>query len=137
MFIFWIVVPIAILMSVVLVVFVLLQPSKGGGVGGAFGNLNSQLGSTFGSRRTLDFLAKGTTWLAASLGALCLLANMFLGGTLRDTGHKTLPTQGNTAIPTAPPASTPPAPPPSRPGGGGAQPQQAPSPQQAPASGGK
>lgn len=128
MFIFWIVVPLAILMSVVLVVFVLLQPSKGGGIGGAFGNLNSQLGSTFGSRRTLDFLARGTTWLAGSLGALCLLANMFLGSTLKDTGgRKTLPTQGNTAVPTpVQPAPSTPAPPTAAPGGGGAQPQQPP-----------
>ena len=112
MSLFWIVVPIAILMSIILVVFVLLQPSKGGGVGGAFGNLNSQLGSTFGSRRTLDFLAKGTTWLAGSLAALCLIANMFLGSGVTTTSGPRLPTQGNRAIPTTPTPGALPTPPP-------------------------
>ena len=73
---FWIIVPIAMLLSVALIVMVLLQPSKGGGMGGAFGALGSSLGSTFGSRRTLDFLAKGTTWVAGALAVLCILANL-------------------------------------------------------------
>lgn len=68
-----------ILLSVVLIAMVLLQPSKSGAVGGMLGTVSSNLGSTFGSRRTLDFLAKGTTYVAAALGVICILANVILG----------------------------------------------------------
>lgn len=108
---FWIVVPIAMLISVVLIVMVLLQPSKSGGMGGAFGQLGSTLGSTFGSRRTLDFLAKGTTWMAAGLGLLCILANWALSsgvGTSAPTGQATPVTTGAKGDPRA--IATPPAP---------------------------
>ena len=97
---FWVISFLAILMSVVIVVMVLLQPSKGGGAGGAFGALGSNLGSTFGSRRTLDFLAKGTTWVAASLAILCVLANIFLAGGESSVKGTTLSTEGKTAVPT-------------------------------------
>ncbi|MBS1910582.1 MAG: preprotein translocase subunit SecG [Bacteroidetes bacterium] len=84
---FWIVVPLAILLSIALVVMVLMQPSKGGGAGGAFGSLGSSLGSTFGARRTLDFLAKGTTWAAGILGVLCFLANLAIGPSHQSAGE--------------------------------------------------
>lgn len=66
-----------VIIAVALIIMVLLQPSKSGSVGGAFGALNSSLGSTFGSRRTLDFLSKATTYGAIALAVLCLSANIF------------------------------------------------------------
>jgi preprotein translocase subunit SecG len=103
--IFWIIVGLAILLSAVLIVMVLLQPSKGGGIGSAFGSLGTQLGSTFGSRRTLDFLAKGTTWTAGALAVLCILANVFFvprsqGPTPVTSGAPTAPAPTN--VPTLP-----------------------------------
>ncbi len=78
MFLFFVILIITLLLAVSLIIMVLLQPSKGGGASGAFGGLGSTLGSTFGSRRTLDFLAKGTVWVAGIIAALALLSNMFL-----------------------------------------------------------
>ncbi len=75
---FWVVVVLSLLLAVVLIAMVLLQPGKSGGMGGAFGALGSQLSSTFGSRRTLDMLAKWTTYVALALGVVCIVANVFL-----------------------------------------------------------
>lgn len=75
---FWFILILTLLISVALIVMVLLQPSKGGGMTSAFGSLGTSLGSTFGSRRTLDFLAKGTAWAAGILAVLSLIANMFM-----------------------------------------------------------
>lgn len=75
--IFWIILTITLLLSVVLIAMVLLQPSKGGGLTGAFGGIGGSLGSTFGARRTLEALGKGTTWTAILIAVLCLVANMF------------------------------------------------------------
>ncbi len=77
---------ISLLLAIVLVGMVLLQPSKGGGMTSAFGSLGTSLGSTFGSRRTLDFLSKATVWVATAIGLLCLLANLMLKSMLGGGG---------------------------------------------------
>lgn len=74
---FWVILTIALLLSVALIVMVLLQPSKGGGITAAFGGIGGSIGSTFGQRRTLEFLGKATTWTAAGIALLCILANLF------------------------------------------------------------
>lgn len=101
---FWVIVGLVLLLSVVLIVMVMLQPSKGGGsLGSAFGGLGASLGSTFGSRRTLDFLARGTTYVAASIAVLCLLANIFFVPTTETTtGPVTTGAAGSAPAPTAP-----------------------------------
>lgn len=70
-----------------LMVIVLLQSSKGGGLAGTFGG--AQLGTMFGSRRTADFLSKATWWLAGTLVVLTLLINLFFlptaGGSQRES----------------------------------------------------
>lgn len=108
---FWVVVIISLLLAVMLITMVLLQPGKSGGMGGAFGNLGSQLSSTFGSRRTLDMLAKWTTYVALALGVVCVLANAFL--IPRNSGPTLNPvTTGTNA---APPAAVPSVPAPGTP----------------------
>ena len=74
---FWIILTLALVLSIAMIVMVLLQPSKGGGITAAFGGIGGTLGSTFGQRRTLEALGKGTTYLAIGVAALCLLANLF------------------------------------------------------------
>lgn len=74
---FWVILTIALLLSVALIVMVLLQPSKGGGITAAFGGIGGSIGSTFGQRRTLEFLGKATTWTAAGIALLCIVANLF------------------------------------------------------------
>jgi preprotein translocase subunit SecG len=134
MFVFWFIVVLVIILSAALIVMVLLQPSKGGGMGGSFGGLSTTLGSTFGSRRTLDFLAKGTTWVAGAIGLLCILVNAFLIPRGTTTAVPVTTGAKQTATPTAPQL---PGGGPSSPAtgaqGGNAQPQG--TPQQAPAGG--
>ena len=74
---FWVILILALILSVVLIAMVLLQPSQGGGITAAFGGIGGTLGSTFGQRRTLEALGKWTTYFAVGIAALCLVANLF------------------------------------------------------------
>ncbi len=65
-----------ILVSVILMIAVLMQSSKGGGLAGSFGGAN--IGTVFGVRRTSDFLTKTTTVLATLFIVLALFINLFL-----------------------------------------------------------
>ena len=67
---------IEILVSVVLMIAVLMQSSKGGGLAGSFGGAN--FGTVFGVRRTSDFLTKTTTVLATLFIVLAMFINLFL-----------------------------------------------------------
>ncbi|KUO60268.1 preprotein translocase subunit SecG [bacterium BRH_c32] len=69
---------ISILISFVLIVVILLQSSKGGGLAGTFGGSGGgQFGSVFGTRRTADFLSRATWWLGGALLVLALVINLF------------------------------------------------------------
>lgn len=59
-----------------MVIIVLLQSSKGGGLAGITGGAGN-FGTMFGSRRTADFLSKTTWWLASVILALALVINLF------------------------------------------------------------
>jgi preprotein translocase subunit SecG len=61
------------IISVVLILAVLVQNSKGGGLAANF--TGSQV---MGVRRTADFLEKATWWLAGSLLFLSILANIVI-----------------------------------------------------------
>jgi preprotein translocase subunit SecG len=81
---FWFLIIIEIIVSVLLVIAILMQSSKGGGLAGTFGG--GQVGMMFGVRRTADFLTRATQILAVVFGVLALLINIaFLprGGTTR------------------------------------------------------
>lgn len=64
------------LVSVLLMIAVLMQSSKGGGLAGSFGGAN--IGTVFGVRRTSDFLTKTTTVLATLFIVLALFINLAL-----------------------------------------------------------
>ena len=72
---FWIAIALELIISVLLMVVVLMQSSKGGGLAGSFGT--GGMGTVFGVRRTADFLSKSTQILAALFLAIALAANMF------------------------------------------------------------
>jgi preprotein translocase subunit SecG len=64
-----------IFVSILLIVAVLMQSSKGGGLAGSLGG--SSMGTVFGVRRTADFLSKATMYLATLFLVLCLIINIF------------------------------------------------------------
>lgn len=66
---------IEIFISIVLIIVVLMQSSKGGGLAGSFGT--GGMGTVFGVRRTADFLSRSTTYLAVAFMAVALIANIF------------------------------------------------------------
>lgn len=74
---FWVLLILILILSVVLIGMVLLQPSKGGGITAAFGGVGGSLGATFGQRRTLEALGKGTTYTAIAIAVLCIITNIF------------------------------------------------------------
>lgn len=57
------------IISIVLILFVLVQNPKGGGLNSEFGSV-AQLG---GAKRTTDILEKGTWGLAIALALFCLI----------------------------------------------------------------
>lgn len=68
---------ILIILSVLLVIVVLIQNSKGGGLDSNFGAQSS----AFGAQRTTDIVEKITWGLAASIAVVCLVFAMNTGGT--------------------------------------------------------
>ncbi len=67
---------IEIIVSILLMIVVLMQASKGGGLAGTLGTSN--LGTVFGVRRTSDFLTKTTTVLATLFIVLALFINLVI-----------------------------------------------------------
>ena len=64
---------IELVISILLIIAVLMQASKGGGLAGSFGGSN--IGTVFGVRRTSDFLTKATTYLAGAFLVLAFIIN--------------------------------------------------------------
>jgi preprotein translocase subunit SecG len=94
------------IVSVLLIIAVLMQSSKGGGLAGSFAG--GSMGTVFGVRRTADFLGKATAYLAAIFIALCLITNLFfLPG--KQTSSESIIQKGSpTSVPKAlPPRSLP------------------------------
>lgn len=90
------------IVAILLIVIILLQSSKGGGLAGTFGGAGS-MGTMFGSRRTADFLSKGTWWLAGALAVLALVINlMFLPGQTTPEQRSVIQEGGRTTVPTSP-----------------------------------
>ncbi len=85
-----------------LVVVIMVQNPKGGGLSSSFGG-SAQMG---GVQKTSDFLDKSTWTLAAILIVLIMLSSLSFGGSLSDNGSKII---DNTEK-TAPTTKTPPAP---------------------------
>jgi preprotein translocase subunit SecG len=62
------------MVSVLLMIVVLIQNSKGGGVDATLGG--SQANQIFGAAKSADFIEKLTWYLAAALFALCVVATL-------------------------------------------------------------
>ena len=92
----------ATIIAVFLVIVVLLQSSKGGGLAGTLGGAN--MGTMFGTRRTADFLSKASWWLAGSLAVLALAINLFFlpGQTTAEQRESIIQQSGRQNIPQTP-----------------------------------
>ncbi len=102
-----------IFLSVLLVVVVLMQASKGGGLSGSFGGAGAGFGTMFGVRRTADILSRATTILGTAFIALAFLIDLFFlpnkattqqKSFLQTQGQQSLPTQQVPQVPITPPA---------------------------------
>ena len=97
-----------IFVAIVLVTIVLLQDSKGGGMGGALGGGSSQ--TIFGATGAANFMVKVTRILAVIFMSTCIFLTYFLS---RKTSHSvvdTLPAGAPMAAPAQqapPPAAAP------------------------------
>ena len=96
---------IEIVVSILLIIVVLLQNSKGSGLAGSFGG--SAVGTMFGVRRTSDFLTKATWGLAGTFIVICLLANIFFIGGSASKGESIIQSNKTTIPQAAAPRSTP------------------------------
>jgi preprotein translocase subunit SecG len=67
---------IEVAVAVLLMLSILMQSSKGGGLAGSFGGAN--IGTVFGVRRTSDFLTKMTQYLATAFMIFALVINLWL-----------------------------------------------------------
>ena len=85
-----------VLVAIALMMVVLVQSSKGGGLAGTFGGSDASM--MFGVRRTADFLVKLTTGLATFLLVFSLVTNVMINkgtGTqesiIQQNGQQTFP----------------------------------------------
>ncbi|MEO8516831.1 MAG: preprotein translocase subunit SecG [Flavobacterium sp.] len=85
-----------------LIVVIMVQNPKGGGLSSTFGS-SQMMG---GVQKTTDFLDKSTWYLAGALIALILLSTLSFNGGLSDTGSKIID-ENATAIPASPKAEQP------------------------------
>jgi preprotein translocase subunit SecG len=103
---------VATIVSLFLVIMVLLQSSKGGGLAGTFGGAGN-VGHMFGSRRTADFLSKGTWWLGGIVAVMAIVINLFfLPGQVTTEQRESIIQGTRRQVPTQPalPPQTEPAP---------------------------
>ncbi|TGD56941.1 preprotein translocase subunit SecG [Flavobacterium humi] len=85
-----------------LIVVIMVQNPKGGGLSSTFGS-SQMMG---GVQKTTDFLDKSTWYLAGALIALILLSSLSFTGTSSDTGSKIIDESATSApIPSAPQAA--------------------------------
>ena len=103
-------VTICAIISGFLIIIVLMQSSKGGGLAGTFGGAG--MGTVFGTRRTADFLSKATWWLGGILAILAIITNLFFlpGSTSSEDAESIIQRSGQQTVPQTPtlPQNTPP-----------------------------
>ncbi len=95
-----------VIISLVLMLVVLMQSSKGGGLAGTFGG--GSVGVVFGVRRTADFLIRATQILAGAFLFLALVINIFFLPRSGETGESVLQQgtqQQRSMTPQLPPAT--------------------------------
>ena len=95
-----------IIISILLIIAILMQSSKGGGLAGTFGGAN--IGTVFGVRRTADFLSRTTSVLATLFVLLSLVINIFFLPGKSDSSGESIIQQSGTQQQSLPPPQLPP-----------------------------
>lgn len=75
-----------------LILVVLMQNPKGGGLDGSFGG--GQATQMFGAARSTDFIEKLTWFLAIALFVLCVITTLVVGGAEGAATASPFPVQG-------------------------------------------
>ena len=103
-----------VLVCIFLVVSVLLQSSKGGGLAGMFGGGGGGMGNVFGGRGAASFLAKVTMWLGVGCGVTSISIALFSAGSpsrqrsmIEQVMEQEQPSSPATMLPTVPGESPP------------------------------
>ena len=103
---YWLIIVLVIIVSILMCGIVLIQESKGGGLASSFASSNQIMGV----RKTTDFLEKATWCLAATMVVLSILSAAFVTKTSVEEApvNITLPVQATDAenVPTFPAAET-------------------------------
>lgn len=95
---------ISIILSILLIIIVLLQASKGSGLAGTFGG-GGNFGTVFGTRRTADFLSRATWWLGGIILVIAISVNLFFlpGQSTREQRESVIQSsRQQQAVPTTP-----------------------------------
>lgn len=94
----------SIIISLILIVVILLQASKGDGLSGTIGGGAGGFGTVFGARRTADFLSKATWWLGGTLLVLAIVINLFFlpGQTSSGERKSIIQSSGTQTVPATP-----------------------------------
>jgi len=91
----------AVIAGIILIFFVMIQNSKGGGLAAGFSSSNQVMGV----RKTTDFLEKATWSLAGTMVVLCLVATFFRSrpvaddSVIRDEIQNIIPNTNQTPVP--------------------------------------
>lgn len=86
------------LIAIALVITILLQSGRGGGLAGAFGG-SFGASSVFGGHQAADFLTKLTTGLAIAFVAIVLLINMISTRTTAQRSASVIPQEAQRTAP--------------------------------------
>ncbi|HDQ45605.1 MAG TPA: preprotein translocase subunit SecG [bacterium] len=72
-----------VLVCILLVITILLQSSKGGGMAGMFGGGGGGMGAVFGGRGAASFLSKVTLWLGVTFGLTSVSIALLSAGSMQ------------------------------------------------------
>ena len=103
--IYGILIAVQMIISVLLVVSILLQSSKGGGLAGIAGG--GMTSTVFGGRSAANFLSKATTILAAAFMVNCLLMAVISTNRTSTTSVTQQAVQGESPVPSGAPVQAP------------------------------
>lgn len=99
---FSLIIVVHVIVCLLLILFVLVQSDKGGGLAGAFGGMGGGVNTVFGGKGTADILTKATTWLAVAFMVIVLTLNLLVAHRSSDQVKSVLQKRAERISKTAP-----------------------------------